>query len=376
MAAVGPIDAALAASGADVHLAGVHDLKRKSALDLVVSGLWSRRCADLTRKLLAGLPVGETIVHVHAWQRALTTATLCAIRDSAHPLLLTLHEYGTACPNQGFFDYQRNQICTRHALGAACLATHCDTRTYGHKLWRAGRVALQRAAAGVPSTVDDVIYVSERSRQLLHPYFSAHTHWHIVRNPISAIRESRVPAEQHRSFLFVGRITPEKGAELFAASAHDANVHARIAGDGPVLARIKSSYPSVECLGWLSKHEVHAALRTARALVFPSLWYEVQGLVVQEAMAHGVPALVADGTAAREFVEHAVTGLHFRHMDREDLTRVLSQVDRDDELVSRLSHAAYDRYWNDPPLLERHVEALLRVYEQCLSRRTAKVYAS
>ena len=37
------------------------------------------------------------------------------------------------------------------------------------------------------------------------------------------------------------------------------------------------------------------AMRAARALVFPSLWVETQGMTALEAMAMGTPVIVADG---------------------------------------------------------------------------------
>jgi glycosyltransferase involved in cell wall biosynthesis len=376
LAAVGPIDPELAASGVTVHLVGIADLKHKRLTDLLLSGLWSQKCAAVTEQLLADLPGGETVVHVHGWQRGLTASTLRACRASAHPMLVTLHEFGMACPNQGFFDYQRGEICTRRALGAECLTTHCDTRSYAHKLWRAGRIALQRTAAAVPGELDDVIYLSGLSRSVLQPYFSAKTRWHAVRNPISILRGPRIAAEQNRTFLFVGRVTPEKGVQLFAAAAQTAGVSASVAGDGPALAALKVTHPGVTYLGWQKREGIAEVMRSARALVFPSLWYEVQPLVVQEAMACGIPVLVADGTAARELVSDGETGLHFRHMSVAALSDRMREMDSDDAMVARMSQAAYERYWQDPPTIEKHVENLRNLYRECLTRRYGSARAS
>lgn len=370
--AVGPVDPALRASGVQVHLADIPDLKGKGQLDLLVSGLWSRRCAALVERVLAGLPRGRTLIHVHAWQRALTAASLRAARASGHPMILTLHEYGTACPNQGFFDYQRFEICTRRALGASCLLTHCDTRTYAHKLWRAGRTALQQVGAHVPSDLHDVIYVSEFSRAVLEPYFARDTRWHAVRNPIPVVRRERIRAEDNREFVFVGRVTPEKGAKLFAAAAEQAHVPATLAGDGPLLAELREAHPGVRYLGWLSAPEVEQAFERARALVFPSLWYETQGMVVQEALARGIPLIVADRTAAREAVRPGENGLLFRHMDANDLATQMRRLSSDDALVQAMSERGYEQFWRDPPSLQQHVERLREVYAGCLARAESK----
>lgn len=363
----GEVDAGLAACGAQVHLVGVKELRTKSPLDLLISGLWSGAASRLLRGLLAGLPRGQTVVHAHSWQRALTVSVLSAAQASVHPLVITLHEYGLACPNQGFFDYQAQQICTRRALGPDCLTTHCDTRTYAHKLWRTGRVVLQRSLAGLPSKLRHVIYLSKLSREVLAPYFSAQTEWHSVRNPIAMAHGPRAEAELRKRFLFVGRVSREKGADLFASAAASAGVAAAVAGTGPELAAIQHDHPSLDYLGWVPHSALGEALRGSRALVFPSIWYEAQPMTVQEALAVGVPIIVADGTAARDAIEPGKSGLLFKHMDVADLSRCLTLLADDDALVEAMSRHAFDSYWQNPPTVHSHIEALQRVYAACLA---------
>lgn len=363
----GEVDTVLAASGAQVHLAGVQELRSKSPLDLLTSGLWSGAASRLVRGLLAGLPRGHTVVHAHSWQRALTASALSAAQASGHPLVVTLHEYGLACPNQGFFDYRAQKICTRRALGVDCLTTHCDTRTYAHKLWRASRVMLQRSVVGLPAKLRDVICLSSLSREVLAPYFGPQTRWHAVHNPIAIAHGSRAQAETHRRFLFVGRVSHEKGAALFAQAASLAGVPAAIAGSGPELAELQRDHPSLQFLGWVPPSGLAAALRDSRALVFPSIWYETLGLTVQEALAVGLPVIVADGTAAREWVEPGKSGLLFKHMNGDDLARCLTLLANDDALVEAMSRHAFDTYWQNPPTVRSHIEALQRVYAECLS---------
>lgn len=366
IAAVGPVDDALKQENITVHLGEVPDLKHKRGVDLIMSGLWASHCARMAARVLDALPRGQTVIHVHSWQRALTAAVLRACRDSGHPLVMTLHEYGVACPNQGFYDYQRHEICTRKALGASCLATHCDTRTYFHKLWRASRTLVQRVGAGVPSDLRHVIFISELSRSVLSPYFRPSTRWHAVRNPIPVVQAPRVAAETNRDFLFVGRVSTEKGAELFAAAAARAGVGAMVAGDGPQLPALRDAYPRINFLGWLDAAGVQRAMRSARALVFPSLWYETLGMSVQEALACGIPVIVADGTAAREAV-NGENGVLFSQQSVVDLAARLIELARDDVAIARMSAAAYSGYWGDPPTLERHVQSLQAVYEQCVA---------
>ena len=109
-------------------------------------------------------------------------------------------------------------------------------------------------------------------------------------------------------------------------------------------------------------------MRAARALVFPSLWYEGLGLTALEAKAMGTPVIVSDICAAREQIADGAEGLWFRSGDAASLASALERL-KDDALVARLSRAAYESYWREPPTLSRHVEQTLAVYDEALARR-------
>ncbi len=89
-------------------------------------------------------------------------------------------------------------------------------------------------------------------------------------------------------------------------------------------------------LGWQDHDAVRGHLRSARALVFPSLWYEGQPLTVLEALSVGTPVIVSDGCAGRDFVADGVSGLWFRSGDADDLARAMREM-ADDALAERLS---------------------------------------
>jgi glycosyltransferase involved in cell wall biosynthesis len=163
----------------------------------------------------------------------------------------------------------------------------------------------------------------------------------------------------------VGRMSREKGPHLLAAVAGRTGWDVRFVGDGESLPEISRLAPRSVMTGWLPQEAVWKEITGARALIFPSLWHETEGLVVSEAAALGVPAVVADACAARELVIDGETGLHFKSGDPHDLQRVMERL-QDDQLVRRLGEAAYRRYWRHPRSLDRHLADLERVYDVVL----------
>jgi glycosyltransferase involved in cell wall biosynthesis len=75
--------------------------------------------------------------------------------------------------------------------------------------------------------------------------------------------------------------------------------------------------------------------------------------------------IVSDICAGRESVLNGETGLWFRSADVESLVAAMREL-LHDGVARRMSRAAHLQYWGRPFTIERHVDALLRVYEAAL----------
>ena len=85
----------------------------------------------------------------------------------------------------------------------------------------------------------------------------------------------------------------------------------RFVGSGAEYDLIKSINPKAESLGWQKLNQVRDFISPSRAVVFPSFWYEIQGMVVAECAALSIAVIVSKGIASSEYVEHNETGLLF-----------------------------------------------------------------
>jgi glycosyltransferase involved in cell wall biosynthesis len=368
-AAVAPVDRRLVDVGVEVRCLGQHDiLDNPSRLAAARQGVWNSEAAAALGALLASLPKERTLVHVHGWAKALSASIAAPIRASGLPAVHTLHDFFLHCPNGGFYDYRRNEVCRLEPMSLACWARNCDSRNYPFKLWRNGRQLVAERCAGLAEAFSDFILLSDTQQELVQRRLPAGCAVHRVRNPIEA--EDIGPKSDPASgdYLYVGRLSPEKGLFLFAEAAERAGVTPVFIGDGPMAAELRRRHPGARLLGWQTPEATRAAMRAARALVFPSLWYEAQGMTALEAKAMGSPVIVSDICAAREHVEDGVSGLWFEAGRVEALARALERM-KDDSLVARLSRNAYDSFWRDPPTLDRHVEETLSVYHAMLARR-------
>ncbi len=341
--------------------------KNRNRFQAFAQGWRNRAAVDALRTLLRGKPRDRTVVHAHTWTKALSPFALEAVTRLGFKLVVTLHDFFIACPNGGFFVHGENELCRRVPLSAACWACNCDRRNYAHKLWRGARTVIQNRILRIPAKVSGFIGVSEFSLRLLRPDLPATTPARVIRNPVdvpASAADGRVRAEENREFLFVGRFEVEKGVRLFAEAVQTSGLKATFVGDGAELAAVRRMCPGATFTGWLPPAEIRRRLRRARALVFPPLWYETLGLVVIEAAAAGVPAIVSDQCAATDHVVDCVTGLHFAHGSAGALAGKMWQLADNDGLTARLSQLAHEWYWREPWTRARHVGELLGFYAE------------
>lgn len=371
LSAVGPVASELRESPVRVIITGQHAIANDpSRIRAVIQGLWNWESGRLLETILHGMDPRSTILHLHGWTKALSSSVVrVAVRRSV-PLVCTLNDYFTACPNGAFLDYPKTEVCTRRPLGGSCLITQCDNRGYSHKVWRVLRQCIQRRWGMVPQSIRHFIKVSDFSLRILQPYLPQGASLYALPNIIDIPVQPPVRVRANSAYTMVGRLSREKGPISFAEAAARGPFKAVFMGEGNCREDVQAMCPDAEVTGWCSRAQVIERLRQARALVFPSLWYEAQPLAIREAAAMGIPAIVSDRCAGRDDVVDGVTGLWFRGGDVADLIRQLRRMQNDDA-VQEMGQAAYRHYWENPATVDRHVVELERIYEQILKASNA-----
>mgnify|MGYP001217017319 CR=1 FL=1 len=362
----GPADPELINSDVNLVCLSQQDfLERSGKLGASVAGFhnWTA-CRSLADFLKTKDPL-QTVVHYHSWMKVLSPAILGVARARGFRSVLTLHDFFINCPNGGLINYQSNQICKLKPLSVQCLSTHCDSRSFGHKCWRSLRGLYQAHAVKPFETIDKILAVSELCREKVIEGTEAEPRIDVLLNPIDLAPAAPAPVGQNEHFVFVGRLSPEKGLPVLLDAIRGTDIKLRIIGEGPIAT--DHSLTNVEWLGWLSPENVMAEIRQARALVFPSIWYVTFGLTAFEAMAHGVPVVVSDCTATAGYIEDGVTGLHFRRCDTTQLQQQLSAIDQSSELATTIGNNAFNWFKASGLDLSSHVDKLLNFYEELVS---------
>jgi glycosyltransferase involved in cell wall biosynthesis len=131
-------------------------------------------------------------------------------------------------------------------------------------------------------------------------------------------------------YLFVGQLIERKGLRVLLSAFDDIpNGELWIAGDGEMLPEVQDAVarnPRIRYLGHRSTPELHEFYGKADVLVLPSL-YEVWGIVVNEALMHGLPVVTTSQVgAAADLIEPGVNGIMIRPGNAAELAAAMVTV--------------------------------------------------
>lgn len=160
-------------------------------------------------------------------------------------------------------------------------------------------------------------------------------------------------------FLYVGRLTAVKNLSLLIKVFNANKLPLTIVGKGEDEKMLKEmAGPNIRFMGFVDNDRLGAIYRRHDVFVLPSL-YEPWGLVVEEALYHGLPVIVSDRVGcAADMVTSYGSGLIFETDSKDSLQ----------DAVTRM-HTEYDSVWAGVKKIDWHqresrqIDAYLKILE-------------
>lgn len=297
-------------------------LKDKNKLRGIINGIYNFKAKKELKQVLLTLDKNETIIHVHGWTKCLSSSVFDISWKLNFKLVLTMHDYFTACPNGGYFNYKKNEICKLKPLSWKCIKCNCDSRNYAFKIYRIIRQFVQNKIVKLNSRIENVITISKLSEDILKQTLSKNVKIFRVNNPVDFdqhIQNDNFTKNDY--YLNVSRLTKEKNVDLFCEAVTRAKKNAIVAGDGPEKNRLQKKYPNIKFVGWKNGDEIKLLMKKAKYLVFTSNLYEGSPLTTMEALLMKLPCIVWSGCAAKEQIIEGENGFIYNNVD--DLYNIL-----------------------------------------------------
>lgn len=166
--------------------------------------------------------------------------------------------------------------------------------------------------------------------------------------------------------LFVGRLQSRKRVDLLlqacAALPREYRPHVVVVGDGPARDEFENLarriYPNVEFVGAKHGTELEPFFAKADLFVLPG----TGGLAIQQAMAHGLPVIVAHGDGTQDDLVRDENGWQIPIDDLQALTNILHQALSDPAQLRQMGEASY-RIVSE----EINVDKMVEVFIQALN---------
>lgn len=335
---------------------------------------WTRRAAAAV--LRAELP-GTDVVHVHTEMFA-ALAAFRAAEELGIPVVQTMH---------GRIDVYTRSVLPVPSIGTAVLAalhrrglshdgvritagTHYTRTPAARRMWR-----LMVSQAG---HADQVVVPSA--------HFAAKLAAQGVRTPMrvlsNGLEDSVLDAvgspdprtrreDEPLRVMWCGRLSPEKRPRVFVdAMGRVPGAVAAMYGDGVERRRVaadarRAGRDRIAVHGAVPQQEVLRAMRDAHVLVSSSWDFDNQPMVLLEAVAAGLPVVVADPDLAEALPADGV--LVAQTPDAAGIASALIALRDDPDRVRRMSEAAIA---HRPRVAQgTHRDALLEVYRDAIGAR-------
>jgi len=310
-------------------------------LALARETLWSSRTVHEVERQVADFR--PDVIHVHNAFPLISPSVYWAAARMRVPVVQTLHNFRLLCPQALLLrDGRVCEDCVGHVPWRA-VRHRCYRGSAAQSLAVAGMVQLHRAIGTWRDKVTLYIALNEFCRRKFVAGGLPAERLRVKPNFV----DLPAPAEQPRDgFLFVGRLSAEKGVQVLADSLRLTPQPLTVAGSGPESAAL-SATPGVTMLGALAPEQVYAQMARALALVLPSIWYENFPRTLVEAFANGLPVIASRLGAMATLIVPGRTGLVFEPGDSADLARQLAWARAHPDEMRQMGIEARRHYENE-----------------------------
>jgi glycosyltransferase involved in cell wall biosynthesis len=331
--------------------------ERRSSIRRGTDVVWSRSATSRVRDLVH--EVRPDIVHCHNLTPTLSPAVLRVATTYGAKVVVALRNYRYLClPAVLLRDGRICEACVGRIPWRG-VVHRCYRGSFPGSAAVAGSLAFHRSIR----TLAHVTLYLAVSSFVRDKYIEAG----FPEERIRVKRNFAWPAKRRegpgRYFLYIGRLSREKGVAELLRVWRPAYGELLVVGDGPEAASLGRSLPSNAYLRPpVDPDEVGELVAGARAVIAPSICYEAAGRTVIEAAAAGVPAIASNLGGLPESVRHGETGLVLSPQDRQGWNGAIERL-LDDRESQRLGAGAF-RLWRDTFAPEHAIAALESAYAE------------
>lgn len=302
------------------------------------------------------------IIHLNNINFQLTPSIIEEAFKLNIPIIQTVHDYQMLCPNHLFFNIHTMKPCELCLHGSPW---NCTRKKCIHN----SRVK------SLIGTTEAILYKKRKTYDLVDLYicpslfiekkllerdiFQQKT---ITIHNFIEQKELQVPINKRDYVIYFGRLSEEKGFEMFLESCKRLPyIKFIIAGTGP-LDKLCEGIPNIDFVGFKTGQELIDLIREAKFSVYPSIWYENCPLSVLESESLGTPVLATRMGGIPELIEQDETGVLIDDINESSLTKAIESLYSDNKKLDYMSKRCIEKR-DEMITLETYSAKLIELYE-------------
>ncbi len=310
------------------------------------------------------------IIHIHNLHFAASPSVVYAAKKQRVPVVITLHNYRLLCPSATLFEedalYTKSINCV-FPWDAVVKAVYHKSRLL--TFWLSCSMWLHQWL-GTWKWPVKYIALGDYTKEIFAQSKLAFILPHIAIKPNFCYADEAIQNRTGDYYLFVGRLSEEKGLRVLIDAFSQNNLPLKIAGTGPMEKELRAraaAFTNITFLGSLNKKGIENLLANAKALIFPSIWYETFGMVVIEAFAMGIPVIASKLGQMAITITDRLNGLYFEAGNSTDLLQKLTLFESlsstELEVYKINARKTYDQLYTP----EKNLKILEQLYQDAVN---------
>lgn len=318
------------------------------------------------------------VVHVHNTLPLVSYSAYYAAKKEGCKLIQTIHNFRLVCPNALF--YRDGHICED------CLqkGLHCSIK---HSCYRGSKAQTAMVALslklhrllGTFKKPDAYIALTafnkEKISSVVHPekifvkpnYLSlGNASTTVSDSPSTDLQTISDTVAPFSYYVYAARLEQVKGIfVLLEAFRNLPDETLLLLGTGPDEEEVKAyiekhRMKNVKCLGFMPHENTLALLKQAKALIFPSLWYEGFPMTIVESLSCGTPVLASDTPNITETIRSGENGYSFATGSPDALCQAVktfsSLSEKENAKLRENANATYETYFTEEVIYKKMLE--------------------
>ena len=311
------------------------------------------------------------IIHVHNFFYLVSPSVFFVAKRKKIPIVFTVRNYRLICSGAYLLrDEKVCELCVTKKIPIHGVIYKCHRNSYLQSFHLSLMILVHRLLGTWNTLISKYIVLTEFAKnKLINSNLKLKEHQIAVKPNFVVDTGYTSMAEREDYFLFIGRLSKEKGIDILLKSFIDTKYQLKIIGTGPLaddVINAAKNHPNIHYEGFRPNDQIINYLKKCKALVFPSIWYEGMPRTILEAYSTGTPVISTDIDNINELVIENYNGIHFKNNSAVSLAGALRnfmQKEKSETLYDNARKTYEEKYSYDSNYL-----MLIDIYKKLISQ--------